>query len=693
MVDSPNAPADVKQNASIQLALVRAKQKDKAPAMKALLVQAEKACEEGRLDEAQNALYTIESTGADLGWQDNAKPAQLQRQIAEKRVALAQASAAPVMTVAAPAASAGRAAAAPAVAMAIPTTTTAPAATAAASADILSETIAADEIQRRRILVIFNNDMLASQNGLKAGDFDKAVDQADAARAVMDTGKQFFTDSEFRQYSGQAMDQYKAAAKARLVAQEKANAAANADAVRLEQQKAEAREQQRRDTVNRLMGEANAAYAQQQFPQAVGLLQQILKADPNNNSAALMLQMVTERMNFTEYKGLMNKKAAEDTRQSLDGTEHLIPYYDLLIYPEDWPEISRRRQGEQNTGDTEANRKTRERLEADIGELSVNQQPFEKVIKYLAETQNVNIFVNWTALTTAGIDRNTQLSVNLHNVPFRKALTTVLSEVGGATNPLSYTIDDGVITISTKDELNSERYRVVRVYDIRDMLVQPDQNINPPQFDLQNITANGNVQAGGGGAVAGGGGGLFGAGGAGANAAQPQQTRADIVKEILTTIKSTVAPTSWVDNGGTIGSIVELNGQLIVNQTVDNQLAVYNLLQQLRETRAIEISIEARLLLVSNNFLNDFGFGWGLSVPAGAFGGNVGLTTINSNASTLAVAPATGITGNLGGERPRRRCPGYQHVHPRQLDPQPAAPGHPGRQTHHHRPGPPRHSL
>ena len=77
-------------------------------------------------------------------------------------------------------------------------------------------------------------------------------------------------------------------------------------------------------------------------------------------------------------------------------------------------------------------------------------------------------------MQAAGIDRNTPVSVNLKEVPFRKALTTILSEVGGGAANLGYTIDDGVITISTADDLNSAKYQVVRVFDIRDMLVQPD---------------------------------------------------------------------------------------------------------------------------------------------------------------------------------------------------------------------------
>ena len=85
-------------------------------------------------------------------------------------------------------------------------------------------------------------------------------------------------------------------------------------------------------------------------------------------------------------------------------------------------------------------------------------------MNFLRDTTNTNLFVNWKALEAAGVDRNTPVSVSLREVPFRKALTTILSEVGGGTANLAFTIDEGIITISTRDDLNSARYRVVRVF-------------------------------------------------------------------------------------------------------------------------------------------------------------------------------------------------------------------------------------
>ena len=58
--------------------------------MKSLLADAIQLYDQGKLDEAQTALYTVEKSGADLGWQDNAKPEKYQRLIAEKRIAAVQ---------------------------------------------------------------------------------------------------------------------------------------------------------------------------------------------------------------------------------------------------------------------------------------------------------------------------------------------------------------------------------------------------------------------------------------------------------------------------------------------------------------------------------------------------------------------------------------------------------------------------
>ncbi len=172
--------------------------------------------------------------------------------------------------------------------------------------------------------------------------------------------------------------------------------------------------------------------------------------------------------------------------------------------------------------------------------FSVTDQPLEDAVAAFARAAEVNVWVNWTALTTAGIDKNTKVTVNLrYEAPGDAVLSLLLSEAGGATNPLSYGFDRGALLISTRDELNSERYRVVRIYDVRDLI------------------------------------------GAGPELG-PQLTRADTVRAVCVAIMATVAPTSWVDNGGTIGSVMEYGGRLLINQTEANHVEVENVLAALR---------------------------------------------------------------------------------------------------------------
>jgi hypothetical protein len=191
---------------------------------------------------------------------------------------------------------------------------------------------------------------------------------------------------------------------------------------------------------------------------------------------------------------------------------------------------------------TADNSPIRKQLSAKMS-LSVKGAGLEPVLADFARRSRVNMNVNWKALEAAGIDGKTPVTVDLNDVAAWKVLNTVLAEVGGGTANLGYTKKDGVLEISTRDDLNSARYQVVKVYDVRDLIRRPFSAL-PPQM---------------------------------ANDFAQQQSTA-----LCDTIKATVAPDTWRDNGGTIGSIRELNGQLIINQTQENHDEIVNLLGQFR---------------------------------------------------------------------------------------------------------------
>ena len=372
-----------------------------------------------------------------------------------------------------------------------------------------------------------------------------------------------------------------------------------------------------------------------------------------------MQEMVSDQIQYNAWNHYHHMRSQAEQAQEVKGQEYMIPYPNLEIYPQDWPELSRMREAEKHSSESPADKEARLALARNVSRIVVNQQPFSNVVRLLRQQTGANIVVNWNALSNAGVQKNTPISLTLHGVPFKKVLSLVLQQAQG-TAQLAYSISGGVLTISTNDQLALQK--TTRVFDIQDLLVQAP-NFTAPTFNLQNQSSSSGVQVSSG--SAGGGGGaassnLF-SGSGQSGQQQVGKTRAQMVTEITQLIENTVARNSWITNGGTVGSVREINGQLVITQTPGNLGKVSGLLKQLRETRSIEISIDARFLYVTTGFLNDFGFSWSLGF-GNMFGSDVGSVTgagtnaaaisgpvsITNNTATYASPQTTGVTNSIG---------------------------------------------
>jgi hypothetical protein len=179
-----------------------------------------------------------------------------------------------------------------------------------------------------------------------------------------------------------------------------------------------------------------------------------------------------------------------------------------------------------SVAETPADRAVREVLEHRLKNLTANQMPFEKVMNFCRDEANVNIFVNWTALQFLDIDRNTPVTLKLRERTLAETLTAILDQIGGESHPLGYIIDDGVITVSTKEDLQSAKYQVVRVFDIRDMLVLPSDSQQEAELEPKSSFLFRKVDT------------------------PSFSARDELVWEIFQVIRTTVDPKSWHDAGG-----------------------------------------------------------------------------------------------------------------------------------------------
>ena len=259
---------------------------------------------------------------------------------------------------------------------------------------------------------------------------------------------------------------------------------------------------------------------------------------------------------------------------------------------------------------------------------------FQDALDELRKLGNFNLHVNWRALESAGVGRDTPITSELADVKLEKALSLMLADAGLADVPLGYEIDDGVVTISTQEDL--DRRTVTCVYDIRDLVVHvpnfddaPNIELRPPPasrrpaperlteslFDDRQEDSLNEPNAGG-----------------------------SVIGKILDTIRDTVYPGTWRAQNGLIGSIRELNGQIIVTHTLQAQQQLTSLLDQLRETRNIQVSVESRFLTVRTNFLEDIGMDLDIILNNGNAGFDQSMINDANGIAQVAVDPNTGGT-------------------------------------------------
>ncbi len=103
-------------------------------------------------------------------------------------------------------------------------------------------------------------------------------------------------------------------------------------------------------------------------------------------------------------------------------------------------------------GEDEDSRRVHQQLQ-DKQSFDLDGIALEVVIQYISKAAGVNIHTKWASLNAAGVSRDTEVSIRLVGVSVEKALQVILEDVSGV-DPLGFYVDDGVITISTRSDLD-----------------------------------------------------------------------------------------------------------------------------------------------------------------------------------------------------------------------------------------------
>ena len=173
----------------------------------------------------------------------------------------------------------------------------------------------------------------------------------------------------------------------------------------------------------------------------------------------------------------------------------------------------------------------------------------------LGPKAGLNVVSDWDSDTAAWADM--PVTLHLRRATFAAVIDALNVQVNGPFHdiPLAWDERDGIVRVTTRPRLeNDPRDVVVRVYDVQPILAQipatPAVTNQSSRFTVTNQTQfNGDDDPG---------------------------------YQLVQLVKSNVAPASWIDAGGNVGSLQFWAGQLIVTQSKYNQRGVAAFLRLLR---------------------------------------------------------------------------------------------------------------
>jgi Flp pilus assembly secretin CpaC/tetratricopeptide (TPR) repeat protein len=462
-----------------------------------------------------------------------------------------------------------------------------------AVSNTLNQTIAMRTRQKEQAEVVYNLAVKRANQSLAiartAEDDDSDYIEAESfrlqAQAVLDERKHLFTDDELRNKQEQLDNletsianqkrQWNEARKQKMIIAE----------IEAEKERIAEQEKTKRERLNKLQLQAQNLMLDGNFEAALDTVDKMLELDPQN-PYALTVQMPLQGFLLEQEEYDVRTESSYQLEQHrLRTLEESILWYDELIYPDNWVELSRRRLDaiDSREHESEEDRRVYQELKKKYSRFEFDDVDLATVIDYFTKVSGVSFHVKWHELELAGIDPDrTTVKIYLRNVTLDKALRTVLEDVGRG-NPLGFYVDDGVITISTKDDLSTNT--TVQTYDIADLLVRV-QNFAAPRL---NLSLSGSTSVGGD---------LF------TDEGEDEEiSREDLIEEVKNLIEDSIDRDSWGDEA----SIEEISGQLVITQTAENHQAIRDLLNQLRESRAIQVIIESRFIEVDTSFLERVG--------------------------------------------------------------------------------------
>ncbi|MBL8825141.1 MAG: hypothetical protein JNJ77_21315 [Planctomycetia bacterium] len=377
-------------------------------------------------------------------------------------------------------------------------------------------------------------------------------------------------------------------------------------------------EENRRNQVTSLMTEYRNFMKEGKFAEAEARAERALAIDPDNVAIDAAREQARTIRNLSEEKRIVRTGQDQFVRAMDDlGSKAVVSDDNPVQFT---PDFQSKSMGRIQKVVERMNRDKKDELPSNsklYSNVSVDfrNKPLVEVVDELRTLSQTNMLIEAFALEYAGIDPKMPISVTLNNVPLKTVLNAVLSNA-----QLTYYVKDGVINITTREARSSHKIR--RSYAVHDIIVPRDDMANLPNLNNQQAVPVSTTGVSDFNAFAGQGGNRdsYNPPAQNLNGAQlqPRRTGQTLEKQLIHLITSSIEPESWKGSasGGT-GTIeyYPMGMTLVVSQSSDIQEQIDELIKRLRELQEVQITVEVRILTLTDDFFERMGVDFNVSIP------------------------------------------------------------------------------
>ncbi len=330
-----------------------------------------------------------------------------------------------------------------------------------------------------------------------------------------------------------------------------------------------------REQIRNLYSKAKEFFDRREYGETILVLNQILREDPYNAEVARLKNIARD---------LERGKADRDTWEAFNQNwkQVMAQIVHTNVFPKstvELPDYEDWQRTEQRADRLERSRKTplskedlavRSALETVDLLLSFEEQTLDDVIKKLKADGKINI------LRARDVPGETPVTIDVGRVKLRQALNLICDSI-----ELSWRVENGAVIIGAKGS-DEGRNVARRVFNVADLLV----NLRTFKGDEPRLRTDANDT----------------------DRFTQDQDRPEAdpltIEDLQGVIEESIDPDSWSKEGHGISTRQQ---ELIILNNPDNIEKVAQLLNDLRRSQGLTVSVESRFITIRDDFLEDIG--------------------------------------------------------------------------------------